>query len=62
MRKHVKNPKARKEAARRMLVALAKKKGMIKGGLRGNGEGTADKMKSVPQMNMDAGNPGSDMK
>jgi hypothetical protein len=58
-----KNPKARSAAAKRMLQMSLKKKAMMKGGLKGDGEGTSDSSK-VPPLNSgvsDSGNPGSDM-
>ncbi len=58
-----KNTRARGEAAKRMLQMSIKKKAMMKGGLKGDGEGTSDSSK-VPPINSgvsDSGNPGSDM-
>ena len=60
MRKKRKNPKARAAAAKKLL-AMSLRKRMTKGALEGNAMSDKDKM---PQngMQMDAGNPGMDMK
>jgi hypothetical protein len=61
-KKHHKNPKARKDAAKALLAKAIKRKGMMSGSLQGDGKGTADAMK-VPRdaQSPDSGNPGSEM-